>query len=132
MTKAPSDQFRGRNRPRALTLGMLAVGLLTSCTGWPSMGRVTFVTTHPDVVAVEVLRENVRGRYCVTRTLIDTLIPARVNKIFVDYSLAVEIALRKVPGATILTRVTAEEEFHQYGLWSEKCAVIHGDAARTL
>ena len=130
--KAASDRFAGRTRSRALALCLLAAGLVTSCAGWPSMGRVTFVTTQPDVVPVEVLRENVRGRYCVTRTLIDTLIPARVSKIFVDYSLAVEVALRKVPGATILTGVTAEEEFHQYGLWSEKCAVIRGNAARSL
>jgi hypothetical protein len=116
--------------PKRTTAAALML-LLTSCAGWPSMGKMTFATTHPNVVSVEVLRENVRGRYCVTRSLLDTLIPARVEKIFVDYSFAVEVALRKVPDATILTRVTAEEEFHQYFFWSEKCAVVYGDAGRT-
>ena len=111
----------------------------SSCRRHGPLGEYTFVaTTDPGALQVEILKDDASGWTCKVRTLLDPLtripFPGReLENGIPNQALAVEMALRTVPGADVLLDMTfVPHAPEQRMLWTKSCLTVTGKAARVL
>lgn len=107
------------------------------CFKVPPLAQYTFVTTEAATLRVEVLKDGASGWTCIVRTFLDAFtrvpIPTREFELGIpNQALAVEMALRTVPGSQVLLDTRFEHHVEERVLWKKSCVTVTGKAARLV
>jgi hypothetical protein len=108
---------------------LLALGAL-GCADPPPIAELALVTTRPDVVRPEILRQDVEGEWCFSQNVVRVSLRPPWRARLADHGRAIARAIDSVPGVDVLVNVDVRVRVEQYLLFQRICAVVRGDAGR--